>query len=332
MRNLIHIALAADSNYILPITVALQSIFAQNPGMELHIYLLFIEQTLNEKDQNYISSFVTGKGGHFHALEVKNSDLNVFPDTRHGKATLLRLYLPEMLPGLHKILYLDGDIVVTDRLDELYHTDIDNYYLAAVKDSTSGYGREYQKRIGINESHWYFNAGVTLLNLDSLRAINLPEKVAHFAKKYYDRIVAPDQDALNYICQERKVYYLHPRYNMNYAVEKDIARHVWGKQSIKEAKEAPAIIHFIGPVKPWSILSVHPCRKYWWRALQQTPFAQYRCKDSCLRNYIRRCFLQITKPVEAQFTVSSKKQIGKLIPSGLKRGIKKSLLKPLQNF
>ena len=36
----IHIALAADSNYLVPITVVLQSIFDNNRGEDITIYLL----------------------------------------------------------------------------------------------------------------------------------------------------------------------------------------------------------------------------------------------------------------------------------------------------
>ena len=45
----IHIALAADSNYIVPITVVLQSIFDHHADTEVHIYLLFIERRCKRK-------------------------------------------------------------------------------------------------------------------------------------------------------------------------------------------------------------------------------------------------------------------------------------------
>ena len=44
----IHIALAADSNYLVPITVVLQSIFDNNRGEDITIYLLYLEGTLKE--------------------------------------------------------------------------------------------------------------------------------------------------------------------------------------------------------------------------------------------------------------------------------------------
>lgn len=323
----IHIALAADSNYMVPVTVALQSIFDHNKE-DLFIYLLFLEGALETADLETIAEFVNKHGATFIPLKVKHDQIAGFPETRHGPSTLLRLCLPTLLPDLDKILYLDGDIIVRSSLTELFQTDLSSYYIAAAKDSTRIYHPDYQTALGIEDTHWYFNAGVTLLNLNQLRKINLPEVISRFTHQYYEQIAAPDQDALNYICQNGKTFYIHPRYNMNYAVEKDVAIQIWGKQAIEEAKKEPAIVHFIGPVKPWSVLSIHPQRKYWWRYLKETSFAGYKPKDSNFRNYLRRFYLSITKPIERQFSLRTKRKIGKLIPSRLKKRIKKSMLKP----
>lgn len=322
----IHIALAADSNYIIPITVVLQSIFDQHAEIDVHIYLLFLEGTLQNEDLEFFSSFIAKHKGYFVPLEIKNRQIEGFPATRHGKATLLRLCLPVILPHLDKILYIDGDVVVKDCLLELFQTDMTPYYIAAAKDTTCIYHPDYIKALDIADSHWYFNAGVTLLNLNKLRTINLPQTITAFAKKHYHIITAPDQDALNYICQGH-TYYIHPRYNMNYSVEKDVAVQVWGKTQIQEAKATPAIIHFIGPVKPWSIFSIHPQRKSWWNILKRTPFKDYKPKDYSLKNLIHKYYLLATKAVEKQFSLENKRKIGKLIPITLKKKIKKSMMK-----
>lgn len=322
----IHIALAANSNYIIPVTVALQSIFDHHTE-NLFIYLLFLKGALKQSDLETISEFVKNHGAIFTPLEVGYEQIAGFPASRHGKSTLLRLCLPTLLPNLDKILYLDGDIVVMDNLTALFQTNLSSYYIAAAKDSTRIYHPNYQTALGIESTHWYFNAGVTLLNLDQLRKINLPNVTNQFVHQYYKRIIAPDQDVLNYICQGGKTLYIHPKYNMNYAVEKDVATLVWGKQAIKEAKKNPAIIHFIGPVKPWSVLSVHPARKYWWRYLKKTTFSGYKPVDANFRKRLLKLYLSITKTIERQFSLETKKKIGKLIPSQLKKRIKKSMLK-----
>lgn len=322
----IHIALSADSNYVMPVTVALQSLFDHHPQVAIYVYLLYGEAKLQDKDLAFIAEFVKEKGGTFIPLEVKAEQIAAFPETRHGKSALLRLCLPQLLPGLDKILYLDGDIVVMDSLAKLFQTDMQDNYIAAVRDTLPVYHADYIQALGINPPHWYFNTGVTLLNLKLLRTIRLLDAISSFAKANYAKIAYPDQDALNYICQG-KTLYIHPRYNMNYAVEKDIAEQAWGRQAVREAKRQPAIVHFIGPVKPWSALSAHPQRKAWWHSLKKTPFAGYRPADASPRNRLRRIYLIAAQRIESHLTLSCKQKIGSLIPTGLKKRLKKTLQK-----
>lgn len=323
----LHIALAADSNYIIPTTVVLQSIFDCHPQTRVTIYLLFLENTLQKKDLDFFTAFTEERNLRFIPLEVKQNQLAKFPETRHGKAALLRLCLPELLSQLDKILYMDGDIVVQDSLMDLYRTDISSYLIAAAKDTESIYHPDRIRALDINtDSHCYFNTGVVLLNLDKLRTINLFKEATEFVSAHYDIITSPDQDFFNYICQGRTLY-IHPRYNMNYNVEKDIAWQTWGKDAVKEAKSSPAIIHYIGSVKPWSVLCVHPQRKRWWRVLKRTTFRNYTLPNANIKNKLRKCYLLITKAIEKQFTLEGKRKIGKLIPSFFKKGLKKSMLK-----
>lgn len=322
----IHIALAADSNYIIPTTVVLQSIFDNNPGNAISFYLLFLEGTLQNKDLKFLTDFAQARGGDFSGLEIKKEQIDGFPETRHGKATLLRLCLPHLLPQLDKILYLDGDIVVNGELSTLYDSNISSYYVAASKDSATAYNINYQTSMDIEKSHFYFNAGILLLNLAALRKIDLVKEMNLFTQKHYERISAPDQDFLNYICQN-KTLYIHPGYNMNYALEKDIIAKIWDKKEVKEAKRHPTIVHYIGPIKPWSILSIHPQRKLWWKYLKKTCFADYTPKDRTLQNYIHRYYLLATKPIERLFSLSMKKKVGRFIPAGLKKSLKRSLKK-----
>lgn len=145
----IHIALAADSNYLVPITVVLQSIFDNNRGEDITIYLLYLEGTLKEEDLLFLTDFTRQRKGTFTELKIKQEQIDGFSETRHGKATLLRLCLPNLLPGLNKILYLDGDIIVNGDLSPLFDLDISGYHVAAAKDSASVYNINYQTAMGI---------------------------------------------------------------------------------------------------------------------------------------------------------------------------------------
>lgn len=321
----LHIAFAANDNYIVPTTVAIESLLQNNRKGNVHIYLLYLEGTMSREHLDFLNSLV-GERGKFRPLMVTEAELDGFPETRHGKAALLRLNLPSLLPGTDKILYLDGDVIVEKDLTDLYNTEMGSNYICAAKDTTPIYHAALLKKLGIGAGHWYFNSGVTLLNLKMLRSISLKDKVGYFVEHFYDSITSPDQDALNYICQGHTLYF-HPQYNMNYNVEKDVALATWGKKELEEAMKEPAIIHYIGPIKPWSALSIHPRRKRWWVYLKSTPFANFRPKDYSRTNVLKRQWLRLSKGIEHLFTLKQKQAIGRLIPKGLKRRIKTSMLK-----
>lgn len=325
-KQILNIAIAADSAYMVPLTVLLQSIFVNNPNSEIHIYLLYIDSALKGTDLQYIKDFISAHQAFFHPLTVTNAALDVFPETRHSKSALLRLFLPYLASEIDKILYLDGDVIVRKSLTGIYQTDISQHYLAAVQDTMPIYSPHFLSRLGITRTSFYFNSGVCLMNLKELRQCNFMEQGIDFIHKNFDKTGLPDQDFLNYLCQE-KVLFLPPEYNFNFGVHSDVALQIWSSQEIKKAQKAPVIVHFVGPVKPWSQLCIHPFRKEWWKYLHDTTLRDYKPKDRNLKSIFYRFFLSVTKPIDALFTLKQKQRIGRLIPKGLKTKVKKSLLR-----
>lgn len=54
--------------------------------------------------------------------------------SRFTIGAMFRLMLPEVLPNLNKIIYLDADIFVNTDIKELWDIDMTNYYFAGVPD------------------------------------------------------------------------------------------------------------------------------------------------------------------------------------------------------
>ena len=93
-----------------------------------------------------------------------------------------------------RALYLDVDIVVNGRIDDLYNTEISNTFLAAV-DNTGIYYNHQDLEMAYSAK--YFNSGVMLINLEYWRAYNVKEKVIEFVGRKPDVIQFVDQDGLN---------------------------------------------------------------------------------------------------------------------------------------
>ncbi|MDR0679767.1 MAG: glycosyltransferase family 8 protein, partial [Puniceicoccales bacterium] len=198
-----------------------------------------------------------------------------------------RLAAADLLLNYKKCLYMDVDILVRHDLGDLYDTDIDNYYIAAVKDMGI-IDNEWQLRytefdLQIPDPYQYINSGVLLMNLDLIRKTNFVESWIFTIKHGIDgkkTLVYPDQDALNKLCFG-KVKFLNPEYNLfSYRLSKikesqelqKKLENLFGKEQFEKACLNPSIVHFAW-LKSWRIPSL-PYADEWWECARQTPFHQ----------------------------------------------------------
>jgi lipopolysaccharide biosynthesis glycosyltransferase len=186
-----------------------------------------------------------------------------------------RFLLAELLPELSRVLYLDVDILVADRLDELWAMPLEGMGLAAADNVVELALRPRLETLGLPPGACYFNSGVLLLNLERMRATGATQRLLELARLRGTEFLWPDQDALNLVFGAERAP-LHPRWNCQNALYwwRGLADGVYGPQAIAEAIAHPAIVHFEGPglAKPWHYLNKHPLRERWREHLRQTPF------------------------------------------------------------
>lgn len=113
---------------------------------------------------------------------------NVNVDSRFTKYTLYRLLLPYVVPE-KKVLYIDADAIVVDRISDFYSIEIDT--MAGCEDI--GIARCHKTNIGMTEDSPYLNAGVVLLNLENVG--KLADKWVQMANA--TRYIGHDQDIWN---------------------------------------------------------------------------------------------------------------------------------------
>ena len=146
---------------------------------------ILCDNTMTEDNRAKLTALALWDGHRieFHSCEEKARTVTV--NTRqYTVGTLYRMLIPEMLPELDRVLYLDADLLVTDDICKLWDIDIEEYAMSGV--------REYDK------IEPYFNAGVLCMNLRRLRADgNLFERGVAYITANDPSF--PDQDALNYL-------------------------------------------------------------------------------------------------------------------------------------
>ncbi|WP_374164133.1 glycosyltransferase family 8 protein [Arcticibacter sp. MXS-1] len=117
-----------------------------------------------------------------------------------------RLFIPDILPAtLNKALYLDVDMILTADVTELWNTDIESCFLAAVQDqmiktvSNSWGGILNYREFDLSADTPYFNTGLLLINTKRWRDEHLAQKVLNLisANKQYANY--PDQYGLNIV-------------------------------------------------------------------------------------------------------------------------------------
>jgi len=130
-------------------------------------------------------------------LPQQEADLFYVRDTHVSKASLLKYYIPNAVPELDKVLYIDSDILVLHDLNKLYQTDVSQVYLAAVKDPSWFFENGHVLELNLEKRGFYFNSGVMLMNLKKIRDDNIIEKLEAFTNNNFRTYM--DQDALNVV-------------------------------------------------------------------------------------------------------------------------------------
>lgn len=216
-EDVIHIGFGLhdkDGHYSVWVGTVMQSIL-EHTDSRICFHILH-DETVSEENKRKLKQVANQKGD---SIQFHFIDTAIFDDVkerlhRFTVGTMFRLMLPEILPNLDKIIYLDADLFVNRDIKELWDVDIREYCLAGVIDEgvdIHNYPRILNKYPKIKKES-YFNAGVLYINLKKLREFgNLKKLVVDFLVENPEAGL-PDQDALNVIFHN-KVLYLDGSWN-----------------------------------------------------------------------------------------------------------------------
>ncbi len=253
-----------------------QSILEHHAKEEVALHLLHSPLTLSTLEK--IDRYAAEKGFLFSRQLLDDSIFAMLPQIAYfTTAMYYRLMIPELFPNdVNKILYLDMDVLVEGRLDELWNEDILNKGAAVVEDSATIHLGEYTPPR-------YFNSGVMLINLDYWRKYNVKEKAIDFMVKHRDILRFPDQDALNVVLQDDLIY-VSDKWNYHLNLDKRFLKQALRGRIAKD--KAPVIIHFNQRVKPWMYHCRHPYAARYWQVLKKTTFSEYQLKNKSFASFL----------------------------------------------
>lgn len=255
-----NILVTLNSNYLNVLIVMLKSLAYNNKHQKFDVYVM--NESLTEKDIEYLKEN-TMKNINIIDLKINDKELEEAPVTkRYPKEMYYRIFAAYYLPKkVKKILYLDPDLVVINKIDKLYNTNLDNYYFAAASHIWGILQTFNQIRLRMNSNNVYINSGVMLMNIKLLRENQNRDEVYHFIKQNKSKLMLPDQDVISGL-YGNKILPLDPyAYNMTEKLlnQKYFLPHI----SERWIKENSVIIHYCGKNKPWNKLYKGKLNKFY---------------------------------------------------------------------
>ena len=185
--------------------------------------------------------------------DALNSDRIAYARNRYSIGSLFRLLVPDILPQIEKVIYIDCDVICDMDILEMWSINMEGKTLAGAIDmpglsfNNSFYAQKMRLLLNGCRPETYINAGVLLMNLNRIRERgNLLTIAADWLAKRGKMALAADQDALNAIfVGDIKV--IDSRFNQNVLVQDMSGR----------------IIHMLFG-KPWkNIQGIYSDRLYW---------------------------------------------------------------------
>ncbi|MEJ7582543.1 MAG: glycosyltransferase family 8 protein [Acidimicrobiales bacterium] len=282
-----HIAIVTDKSYLAwsATTIASCAVAWTRPGLCVHV---LHSPDVGVVERRRLEAMVGDLGAATEFHPVDESMVSALPSKGQGlggRMSWVRVLLPQLLPELDRVVYLDGDTLIVDAVEDLWALPLGDAPVAAVANVTDPPMYPHVESLGIEDPKSYFNAGVLVVNLRRWREEAATSSLIRFVTARTQPLPWFDQDALNAVFAGRWMP-LHPRWNAMNSLWTwgPLAVGVFGDERVRSATTHPVILHFEGPTicKPWHYLCEHPWRGEYRTMLHRTPWADTALEDRTL--------------------------------------------------
>ena len=244
----IDVAFALDQNLEKMIPVVIQSL-VDHTKREVNAHVM--TRGLGEDFRARMGKLFPEVNFSFYNFDDVNYGDSINLISHISVSTMDRLFLPEMLKDLDKIVYLDIDILIQGDVGYLYDLELGSNVFAGKRTNSKAWANmirpitratlqfPYEKAWDIRKrlhdksdlTSRTFNAGVLILNLKVMRQENFTATHLYLV----EQCRMNDQDVFNIYSQNRVL-------NLDSA---------WNHVPSHDFNITPKIIHWAGPSKPW---------------------------------------------------------------------------------
>lgn len=254
MREAIPVVFCFDANFVNYAAVATFSAFF-NSKSKLKVY--WVIPTEAEKDAQATKELLMSKGVDISIQIASDYQFTEWKEQGHiKKAAYQRLLIPDTI-AVPKIIYLDCDILVQADLGELFETEMGTNVVGGVYDAI---GEKYSLMPKLNGDK-YINTGVMILNLEALRKNKFFDKCTEIYNKFTHEVTFCDQCIINKYSEGQKLL-IEPSWNDCFFICNNLEL---PPSDALSKFQVGKILHFVGPIKPWSVNCPPHLADYWWK-------------------------------------------------------------------
>ncbi len=249
-----NILVTINSQYVKQLNILLNSIQKSNKDEKFNVYVL--NRNLTGEQLKEIQKGLDLDNFYITDIKVNEKEITELPvyDQRYPVEIYFRIFVAKYLPNdVDRVLYLDSDTLVINKLDELYNMDFDGNYFIAATHIKKVLHKFNEIRLGMEKDKPYINTGVLLINLKELRKIEIEKEVADFIQKNEKKLILPDQDIISAIYGDKIKLVSDLKYNLG---DRNLnyynLNNPKSKIGIKWIRKNTVVIHYFGRNKPWN--------------------------------------------------------------------------------
>ena len=275
------IVLAGDCNYTTQLETTIKSILYHNRDVKIYILNQDIMPDWFRKPRKIARMLGSD------IIDVKLPEQTVFQNWKKqdhiSSIAYARYFIPDYIQE-DTVLYLDCDLIINDKLDNLFEQNIEERYIAAIRDA-NGQG---------------FNTGVLLINNEKWRQEKLKERLIEQSIQTTKEVEEGrfehfngDQTIFNQVLKDDWLE-LGRAYNLQ--VGHDVVALYNNWQEHLAFNDKPVVIHFTIYRKPWTTLIANRYRDVWWEFhdLEWSQILQHHIGDFELTSSLDKEFSCLT--------------------------------------
>jgi len=149
-----------------------------------------------------------------HTVDAHRFEAFPLPLEHVTQEAYYRYLVPELLTNETRTIFMDVDVLVLGDIKTLWNLDLCGNFVAAVEDvkEHTPEFESYMCRLGMSSNAHYFYAGMLVMDLVALRAIDFVTRCMHSTVEHIHHLAWPDQDVIN-MTLEGRILALPLRFN-----------------------------------------------------------------------------------------------------------------------